>query len=244
MILYPAIDLRGGACVRLEKGELERETVFNDSPSDQAQQFSNQGFSWLHVVDLDGAFSGAGQNRDAIRAIRSATHLKIQLGGGIRDLSTIESWLSEGVNRIILGTIALRKPEVVREAASKFPGHIAVGIDARDGRVAVSGWTETTSVTDTELARRMKDCGVSCLIHTDINRDGLLGGANVAASESLAKSSGLPVIVSGGMSSLADIETASKAAGISGAIVGRAFYDKRLTPHAALEVAGSQQEAA
>jgi phosphoribosylformimino-5-aminoimidazole carboxamide ribotide isomerase len=230
MILYPAIDLKDGACVRLERGVMDRATVFNADPPAQARAFADAGCTWLHVVDLDGAFAGRPMNAAAVEAIVAAVDLKLQLGGGIRDLATIERWLDAGLARVILGTAALKDPALVREACRLFPGRVAVGIDARDGRVAVEGWAETSTLTALELARRFEDCGVAALIHTDIERDGMLRGANVAATAALARAIATPVIVSGGVSSLDDLRAvkAEAASGIAGAICGRALYDGRL----------------
>ena len=240
MILYPAIDLKGGDCVRLLRGEMASATVFNTDPAAQARHFAEAGFSWLHVVDLDGAFAGKSVNGDAVRAIRQAVDLKIQLGGGIRDRAAIDNWLALGIERVVLGTAALRDPALVREAARAFPGRIAVGIDARDGHVAVEGWAETSDIGAITLARRFGDAGVASIIYTDIGRDGALTGVDAAAIGDFARFAGLPVISSGGVAGLADI-TALKAYekdGIAGIICGRALYDGRLDPGAALQLVG------
>jgi phosphoribosylformimino-5-aminoimidazole carboxamide ribotide isomerase len=230
MILFPAIDLKDGRCVRLVKGDMDQATVFNDSPADQARRFAAAGAEWIHVVDLNGAFAGKPVNRPAVETILAAASIPIQLGGGIRDLATIESWLAAGVARVILGTAAVKDPDLVRTAAKKFPGRIAVGIDARNGRVATEGWADTADLDVVTLARRFVDAGVAALIHTDIDRDGLLGGANVAASADLAKSVPIPVIVSGGVASLDDLRAvkAHGASGLAGVISGRAIYDGRI----------------
>ena len=204
MILYPAIDLKDGACVRLVKGEMASATVFNRDPAAQARQFADDGFEWLHVVDLNGAFAGHSVNGAAVAAIRGTVGLRMQLGGGIRDAAAIEHWLGLGIERVVLGTAALRDPEMVRRAAADHPGAIAVGIDARAGRVAVAGWAEETGIGVVELARRFADCGVAAIIHTDIARDGALGGVDAAATAALARQIGIPVIASGGVASLAD----------------------------------------
>ncbi|SBW08807.1 1-(5-phosphoribosyl)-5-((5-phosphoribosylamino)methylideneamino) imidazole-4-carboxamide isomerase [uncultured Alphaproteobacteria bacterium] len=233
MILFPAIDLKDGVCVRLYKGEMTQATVFNASPADQAARFVVAGCRWLHVVDLNGAFAGRPVNADAVAAILAVAHdndVEVQLGGGIRDMATIEDWLGRGVSRVILGTAALRDPQLVKDACRLHPGRIAVGIDARDGRVAVEGWAETSEVTAEDLALRFADAGVSAIVHTDISRDGALQGANVAASARLAEACGIPVIVSGGVAGLADIAAvaATRASGVAGAIAGRALYDGKL----------------
>jgi len=239
VILFPAIDLKGGACVRLVRGEMASATVFNDDPAAQARQFATIGFRWLHVVDLDGAFAGRSVNGEAVRAIRRAVDLKIQLGGGIRDRGAIEAWLALGIDRIVLGTIALRDPALVREAAAAHPGRIVVGIDARDGRVAVEGWSETTEIAAAELAQRFADAGVAAIVYTDIARDGALTGVDAAAIGGFARQAGIPVIASGGVAGLADIAALAAHAkdGIAGAICGRALYDGRLDPKAALDLA-------
>ena len=239
MILFPAIDLKDRQCVRLVRGEMASATVFNDDPAAQARNFAEAGFDWLHVVDLNGAFAGHSVNGDAVAEIRRAVDLKIQLGGGIRGRAAIEAWLALGIDRVVLGTAALRDPELVRAAAGAHPGRIAVAIDARDGRVAVEGWAETSQIGVVELARQFEDCGVAALIHTDIARDGALAGIDAAAAASLARQVELPVIASGGVASLADIAAlkAHEKDGIAGVICGRALYDGRIDPKAALALA-------
>ena len=226
MILYPAIDLKDGQCVRLYKGEMDQATVFNDNPAAQAQSFVDAGCEWLHLVDLNGAFAGEPVNAKAVEDILSTTKVPAQLGGGIRDMATIEMWLSKGLQRVILGTVAVESPDLVREAAKAFPGHVAVGIDARDGRVATKGWAEETDVMVTDLAKSFEDAGVSAIIYTDINRDGAMQGPNVEATAALANAVSIPVIASGGVSSLDDLRNL-KACGapLDGAISGRALYD-------------------
>jgi len=238
VILYPAIDLKDRACVRLVRGEMASATVFNEDPAAQARRFADAGFSWLHVVDLNGAFAGRSVNNEAIRAIRAAVDLRIQLGGGIRDYAAIENWLALGIERIVLGTAALRDPALVRHAAAEHPGAIVVAIDARNGRVAIGGWAETTEVGVLELARRFEDCGVAAIIYTDIARDGTLCGIDVGRAAALARQVRIPIIVSGGVSSLADIAAAKarEADGITGVICGRALYDGLIDPDAALRL--------
>jgi phosphoribosylformimino-5-aminoimidazole carboxamide ribotide isomerase len=239
MILYPAIDLKAGACVRLVRGEMASATVFNDDPAAQARQFAQMGFAWLHVVDLDGAFAGRSVNGEAVRAICRAVDLRIQLGGGIRDRAAIDRWLDLGIDRIVLGTIALRDPALVRRAAADYPGRIVVGIDSRNGRVAVEGWAETSEIGAVELARRFADAGVAAIVYTDIARDGALSGVDAAGTAGFAREIGLPVIASGGIAALADIAALAAHAedGIEGAICGRALYDGRIEPKAALRLA-------
>jgi phosphoribosylformimino-5-aminoimidazole carboxamide ribotide isomerase len=230
MILFPAIDLKDGQCVRLLKGEMDKATVFNDSPAAQAASFAQAGCQWIHVVDLNGAFAGKPVNAEAVEAILAATDRPVQLGGGIRDHAGIDLWLEKGIRRVILGTIALRDPDLVKDACRRHPGRVAVGIDARDGRVAVEGWAETSEITALDLALRFEDAGVAAIIHTDIDRDGLLSGPNVEATAALADRLTTPLIVSGGVSSLEDL-LAVKAQchrGIEGAISGRAIYDGRI----------------
>ncbi len=226
MILYPAIDLKDGNCVRLVKGEMDQATVFSDNPAAQARAFQDAGCEWLHLVDLNGAFAGEPVNAAPVEAILKACTIPAQLGGGIRDIATIERWLSRGLQRVILGTIALRNPALVREAAKLFPGHVAVGIDARGGMVAVEGWAETSNVTALALAKQFEDAGVSAIIYTDIDRDGAMQGPNVTATAALANAVSIPVIASGGVSSMDDLR-ALKACGapLNGAISGRALYD-------------------
>ena len=236
MILFPAIDLKDGACVRLVQGDMARATVFSDDPPAQARAFSAAGFSWLHVVDLDGAFAGRPINHHAVVAILEAINIPVQLGGGIRDMVTIEAWLGEGVQRVILGTVAVRDPDLVRTACRAFPGRIAVGIDARDGRVAVEGWAETVDIDALDLARRFEDAGAAAIIHTDIARDGALEGVAAAATGALARALATPVIASGGVASHDDLEAlkAYEADGVCGVICGRALYDGRIDPAQAL----------
>jgi len=238
VILYPAIDLKDGACVRLVRGEMATATVFNEDPAAQARQFEAAGFGWLHIVDLNGAFAGHSVNGAAVTAIRDTVRLRIQLGGGIRDLDAIERWLSLGIDRVVLGTAALRDPELVRRAAADYPELIVVAVDARGGRVAVGGWAETTEIGVVELAHRFEDCGVAAIIHTDIARDGALGGVDAAATADLARRVRVPVIASGGVASLADIAAlkAHETDGIAGIICGRALYDGRIVPQAALRL--------
>jgi phosphoribosylformimino-5-aminoimidazole carboxamide ribotide isomerase len=237
MILYPAIDLKDGNCVRLYKGEMEQATVFNDNPAAQAKAFQEAGCEWLHLVDLNGAFAGEPVNGAAVEAILKAVNVPTQLGGGIRDLATIESWLSKGLTRVILGTVAVENPDLVRQAAKEFPGHVAVGIDARNGMVATKGWAEETDVEVTELAKQFEDAGISAIIYTDINRDGAMQGPNVEATAALANAVSIPVIASGGVSSLDDLR-ALKATGapLDGAISGRALYDGAIDLAEALAV--------
>ncbi|MET0605956.1 MAG: 1-(5-phosphoribosyl)-5-[(5-phosphoribosylamino)methylideneamino]imidazole-4-carboxamide isomerase [Beijerinckiaceae bacterium] len=236
VILFPAIDLKQGRCVRLVKGDMAQATVFNESPAAQAAEFERQGFSWLHVVDLDGAFAGRPANAPAVESILAATRNPVQLGGGVRDMASIEAWLSRGVERVIIGTAAVKNPSLVRDAAKAFPGRIAVGIDARGGFVAVEGWADTSTLHAHDLARRFEDAGVAAIIFTDIERDGMLGGVNWPATIALATATPIPVIASGGVASLDDIRMlASPAcAKLEGAISGRALYDGRIDPKTAL----------
>ena len=226
MILYPAIDLKDGNCVRLVKGEMDQATVFSDNPAAQARAFQDAGCEWLHLVDLNGAFAGEPVNAAPVEAILKECSIPAQLGGGIRDIATIERWLGKGLQRVILGTVALRNPALVKEAAKLFPGHVAVGIDARGGMVAVEGWAETSDTSALDLARQFEDAGVSAIIYTDIDRDGAMQGPNVAATAALANAVSIPVIASGGVSSMDDLR-ALKACGapLNGAISGRALYD-------------------
>jgi phosphoribosylformimino-5-aminoimidazole carboxamide ribotide isomerase len=237
VILYPAIDLKGGRCVRLVQGDMARATVFGDDPAAQARAFEGQGFPWLHVVDLDGAFAGAPRNAEAVEAILGRVSIPVQLGGGVRDMKTMDRWLAKGVARVIIGTAAVRDPEFVREAARQHPGKIAVGIDAKDGRVAVEGWAQTSSMTAEELGRRFEDAGVAAIIYTDIARDGILKGLNVEMTLALAQAVAVPVIASGGLASIGDVHRLLQpdCALIAGAITGRALYDGRIDPRAALE---------
>ena len=238
MILFPAVDLKNGQCVRLEQGYMARATVFNLDPAAQARSFAEQGFEYLHVVDLDGAFAGKPMNAQAVEAMLKAVTMPVQLGGGIRDLATVEAWLANGVTRVIIGTAAVRDPAFVKEAAAKFPGRVAVGLDARDGKVAVEGWAETSQVTALEIAQRFEDAGVAAIIFTDIARDGLLKGLNLDATIALADSISIPVIASGGLASIEDIKAmlSPRAKKLAGAIAGRALYDGRVDPAAALEL--------
>ncbi|MEQ8255919.1 MAG: 1-(5-phosphoribosyl)-5-[(5-phosphoribosylamino)methylideneamino]imidazole-4-carboxamide isomerase [Roseovarius confluentis] len=229
MILYPAIDLKDGQAVRLFKGEMEKATVFNDDPAAQAMEFVNAGCDWLHLVDLNGAFAGEPVNAAPVEAILERTQVPVQLGGGIRDMATIERWLSKGLARVILGTVAVENPALVREAAQAFPGQVAVGIDARNGRVATKGWAEETDVMVTDLARSFEDAGVAAIIYTDINRDGAMKGPNIEATAALANAVSIPVIASGGVSSLDDLVALKNCgAPLNGAISGRALYDGAL----------------
>ncbi len=238
MILFPAIDLKDGRCVRLRQGDMAQATVFNEDAAAQAAAFQAQGFEWLHVVDLNGAFAGRSINAPAIRSILDAVKMPVQLGGGIRDTAGIESWLEAGVRRVILGTAAVRDPALVKHAASAFPGRIAVGIDARNGMVAVEGWAQASSLSVTELARRFEDVGVTAIIFTDIARDGMLQGVNVAATAALARAVSIPIIASGGVSGVEDIRLLiGSGAPIAGAVIGRALYDGRIQPAEALAAA-------
>jgi phosphoribosylformimino-5-aminoimidazole carboxamide ribotide isomerase len=239
VILFPAIDLKDGKCVRLVRGEMASATVFNHDPAAQARAFAAAGFDWLHIVDLNGAMAGHSVNGAAVAAIRAAVELHIQLGGGIRDRAAIEHWLGIGIDRVVLGTAALREPSLVKEAAADHPGRIAVAIDARAGRVAVEGWVETVDIDVVELAHRFEDCGAAAIIYTDIARDGALGGVDAAAAALLARQLRVPVIASGGVASLADIAAlkAYESDGIAGVICGRALYESRIDPSAALRLA-------
>jgi phosphoribosylformimino-5-aminoimidazole carboxamide ribotide isomerase len=236
VILFPAIDLKDGACVRLEQGDMARATVFHRDPAAQARAFETQGFEYLHVVDLDGAFAGKPVNAAAVERIVAATTIPVQLGGGIRDLASVAAWLDKGVARVIIGTAAVRDPAFVTQAAARHPSCVAVALDARDGKVAVKGWAETSALTALDVARRFEDAGVAALIYTDISRDGLLTGLNLDATIALAEAVRVPVIASGGLASLADVEALlqPRARKIAGAIAGRALYDGRLDAAAAL----------
>ena len=236
MILFPAIDLKDGACVRLVRGEMDQATTFNDNPGAQARDFAEAGFDWIHIVDLNGAFAGAPVNSDAVAAIVGAVDLPVQLGGGIRDMATIEHWLGAGVQRVILGTAAIKDPDLVRAACDRFPGRIVVGIDARGGRVAVEGWAETSDVRALDLAMRFENDGVAAIVYTDIDRDGAMQGVNVEATVDLAFALTTPVIASGGVRGMTDLRElkARENAGIEGVISGRAIYDGRLDAAEAL----------
>ena len=235
MILYPAIDLKDGNAVRLVHGEMGSATVFNDDPAAQARAFVEAGCEWLHLVDLNGAFAGEPVNAAPVEAILAACKVPAQLGGGIRDMATIERWIDKGLARVILGTVAVENPTLVREAARAFPGHVAVGIDARAGKVATKGWAEETNIDATDLAKSFEDAGVSAIIYTDILRDGAMKGPNIEATEALARAVSIPVIASGGVSSLADLIALRDTGVISGAISGRALYDGAIDLAAALK---------
>ncbi|WP_045386895.1 1-(5-phosphoribosyl)-5-[(5-phosphoribosylamino)methylideneamino]imidazole-4-carboxamide isomerase [Falsirhodobacter sp. alg1] len=234
MILYPAIDLKDGQCVRLLRGEMEAATVFGDDPAAQAASFVEAGCEWLHLVDLNGAFAGQPVNGAAVEAILARVSVPCQLGGGIRDMATIEAWLSKGLARVILGTVAVENPDLVREAARAFPGKVAVGVDARKGRVATKGWATETDVMVTDLARSFEDAGVAALIYTDIDRDGAMAGPNIEATEALARAVSIPVIASGGVSRMEDLTALRDTGVIAGAISGRALYDGAIDLGAAL----------
>ena len=236
MILFPAIDLKDGLAVRLEQGDMARATIFNRDPAEQAYAFELVGFEYLHIVDLDGAFAGKPVNAGAVERILEATNIRVQLGGGIRDLATVEGWLDKGVNRVIIGTAAVRDPALVRQAAAAFPGRVAVGLDARDGKVAVQGWAQSSELTVLDIARRFEDAGVAAIIYTDIARDGMLKGINWDATIALADAISIPVIASGGLASIDDVKTLlePRAQNLEGAIAGRALYDGRLNAAEAL----------
>lgn len=238
MILFPAIDLKDGKCVRLKLGDMAAATVFNEDPAAQAKLFENQGFRYLHLVDLDGAFAGRPVNASAVAMILQAVTIPVQLGGGIRNLAAIERWLDKGVNRVILGTVAARDPELVRQACRRFPGRIAVGIDAKGGKVAVEGWAITSELSALDLARRCEDAGVAAIIYTDIARDGVLKGLNLEATAALARETSIPIVASGGLAGIEDVEALLRPehARLQGAIAGRALYDGRLDARAALEL--------
>jgi phosphoribosylformimino-5-aminoimidazole carboxamide ribotide isomerase len=241
MILFPAIDLKDGRCVRLKRGVMNEATVFNDEPAAQAKSFEHAGFKWLHCVDLNGAFEGRSVNADAIRAIRAAIDLPIQLGGGIRDMAAVEAWLAAGIARVILGTAALKNPDFVREAAKAFPGQIVVGADAKGGKIATEGWAEVSELTPADLGHRFEDAGVAAILFTDVDGDGLLQGVNVSATAALAKAVRIPVIASGGVGGIADIDAliAVREPNIEGVVIGRALYDGRIDAVAALRVANN-----
>jgi phosphoribosylformimino-5-aminoimidazole carboxamide ribotide isomerase len=241
MILFPAIDLKDGHCVRLRQGEMADATVFNTDPAAQARSFEEAGFEYLHIVDLNGAFAGKPVNAPAVEAILEAVHIPIQFGGGIRDLDTVVAWLEKGIDRVILGTAAVRDPHFVREAARDFPGCIAVGVDARDGKVAIEGWAETSEIATLDIARRFEDAGVAAIIHTDIARDGEMEGLNLDAAASIAKAVTTPVIASGGFSGMDDVKRLlePRYKMLEGAIAGRVLYDGRLDPRKALALIAS-----
>jgi len=230
MIIFPAIDLKNGQCVRLFKGDMNQATVFNNSPSAQAKEFETQGFKYLHLVDLDGAIEGRAVNKNAVRDILNAVKFPVQLGGGIRSIAAIENWLELGVSRVILGTIAAKNPEIVKEACKKFPEKIVVGIDAKASKVATEGWVETSEISVLELAKKFEDCGVAAVIYTDISRDGALVGPDILGTKLLAQNLNIPVIASGGMSSMQDLQEIEKLEkfGVSGVIIGRALYEKKI----------------
>lgn len=239
MIIYPAIDLKDGQCVRLYKGDMDQATIYNEDPASQAHEWAKSGFSWIHVVDLNGAIDGHPVNIEAVQDIIEAADIPVQLGGGIRSLEQIENWLNEGVSRVILGTAALRDPDLVLKACNEFPDQIVVGIDARNGKVAVEGWAEDSDMDVSELALKFEDAGVSAIVYTDIDRDGTGKGVNIVSTIALAQKISIPVIASGGVGSLQDLELVRDAAqyGINGVIVGKALYDGRLSPEDALKVA-------
>jgi len=238
VILFPAIDLKNGEAVRLEQGDMARATVFHKDPAAQARAFEAQGFEYLHVVDLDGAFAGKPVNAQAVEHILGSVKMPVQLGGGVRDMATVDGWLGKGVRRVIIGTAAVRDPAFVKAAAKKYPGRVAVGLDARDGKVAVEGWASTSELTALEIAKRIEDAGVAAIIYTDISRDGLLKGINWDATIALADAISIPVIASGGLASLDDVKTlvSPRARKLEGAITGRALYDGRLDAAAALKL--------
>jgi phosphoribosylformimino-5-aminoimidazole carboxamide ribotide isomerase len=238
VILFPAIDLKNGEAVRLEQGDMARATIFHRDPAEQARAFAAQGFEYLHIVDLDGAFAGRPMNAAAVERILAAVKIPVQLGGGIRDRATIDAWLDNGVRRVIIGTTAVRDPALVKAAAREFPGHIAVGLDARDGAVAVEGWAETSELSALDIARRFEDAGVAAIIYTDIARDGMLRGLNLDATIALAEAVSIPVIASGGLASIDDVRAllTPRAKRLEGAVVGRALYDGRLDAAAALQL--------
>jgi len=245
VILFPAIDLKNGEAVRLEQGDMARATVFNRDPAAQAKAFEAQGFEYLHIVDLDGAFAGKPMNAAAVERILAAVTIPAQLGGGVRDRATIEAWLAKGIARVIIGTAAVRNPALVKEAARAYPGRVAVGLDARDGRVAVEGWAETSEVTALEVARRFEAAGVAAIVYTDVTRDGMLKGPNLEATTALADAVSIPVIASGGFASIEDIRALlrPRVKKLAGAILGRALYDGRIDPAAALQLVRSARAA-
>ena len=245
MILFPAIDLKEGLAVRLEQGDMARATVFNRDPAEQARLFAAQGFTYLHLVDLDGAFAGRPMNAAAVERILATVKIPVQLGGGIRDRATIEAWLGKGVTRVIIGTAAVRDPALVKQAASAFPGRVVVGLDARDGRVAVEGWAATSELSALELARRFEDAGVAAIVYTDVARDGMLKGLNLDSTIALAEAVSIPVVASGGLASIDDVRAllTPRAQKLAGAIVGRALYDGRLDAAEALKLIRTAQAA-
>jgi phosphoribosylformimino-5-aminoimidazole carboxamide ribotide isomerase len=245
VILFPAIDLKNGEAVRLQQGDMARATTFNRDPAAQAKAFAQQGFEYLHVVDLDGAFAGKPMNAVAVERILAAVDIPVQLGGGIRDHATIEAWLAKGVSRVIIGTAAVRNPPLVKEAARAYAGRVAVGLDARDGKVAVEGWAETSELSALDVARRFEDAGVAAIIYTDVARDGMLQGLNLEATIGLADAVSIPVIASGGLASIEDVRAllAPRARKLAGAIAGRALYDGRLDAAAALKLIRAAQAA-
>ncbi len=242
MIIFPAIDLKDGNCVRLQKGEMDRVTVFNDNPAQQALKFQQQGFKWLHVVDLNGAFAGRPVNIGPVQEIIKSVTIPLQLGGGIRDIATIEHWLEAGVTRVILGTIALRNPGIVIEACKKFPGKILVGVDGKGGKVAVEGWAETSDISVITLAQKFADIGVAAVLYTDVERDGMLQGIDLSGTKLLAASVNIPIIASGGVAGIADIKAVKAIAdkGVCGVVVGRALYDGKINIAEALKIADQQ----
>ena len=246
MILFPAIDLKDGQCVRLVQGDMTRATMFNADPADQARAFIAQGFDYLHVVDLDGAFAGKPVNAAAVERILGAVKIPLQLGGGIRDQATIEAWLGKGIKRVIIGTAAVRNPALVKEAARAYPGRIAVGLDARDGKVAVEGWAETSTLSALDIAQRFEDAGVAAIIYTDVARDGMLKGLNLDATIALSEKISIPVIASGGLASIADVRALleARARKLEGAIAGRALYDGRLDAAQAIALLKAERQQA
>jgi len=238
MILFPAIDLKDGLCVRLRQGLMSEATIFNDDPAAQAKSFQRAGFKWLHCVDLNGAFAGRSANGDAIRAIRAAVDLPIQLGGGLRDMAAVEGWIEAGITRVVLGTAALTNPALVKQAAKRFPGKIVVGADAKGGKIATEGWATVSDLTPADLGRRFEDAGVAAILFTDVDGDGLLKGVNVLATAALARALRIPVIASGGVGGIEDIEAllAAEEANIEGVVIGRALYDGRIDAAAALRL--------
>ena len=241
MILFPAIDLKDGRCVRLKRGLMNQSTVFSDDPAAQAKSFQEAGFKWLHCVDLNGAFAGRSANGDAVRAIRAAIDIPIQLGGGIRDMAAVAGWIEAGITRVILGTAALTNPSFVKEAARAFPGKIVVGADSKGGKVATEGWATVSELTPLELGRKFEDAGVAAILFTDVDGDGLLQGVNVAATAALAHAVRIPVIASGGVGGIKDIEAllAANEPNIEGVVIGRALYDGRIDPEQALRLANT-----